>query len=81
MAGKLAAHMKEIAIAGNLPDFRVLTDLTGEFNRVIMEFEVESAAAFEALFQEYSTDPQVREKSKGYLDWWTTGSRELLRVV
>ena len=81
LAGKLAAHLKEMAIAGNLSNARVLTDLTGDFNRVVMEHEVESLAALEELLKRYATDPQVREKAKGYLDLWTTGSRELYRVV
>ena len=80
-ASKLAAQLKEMARAGNLPNHRVLTDVTGEFNRVVMEFEVESAAGFEEMYKKYSTDPQMREKAKGYTDLWTTGSRELFRVV
>jgi hypothetical protein len=80
-ASKLAAQLKEMATAGNLPNHRVLTDVTGEFNRVVMEYEVRSAAEFEETFQKYSTDPQIREKAKGYTDLWVTGSRELFRVV
>jgi hypothetical protein len=80
-AGKLAAQLKEMAAAGKLPNHRVLTDVTGEFNRVVMEYEVESAAGFEETFKKYSSDPQIREKAKGYTDLWTTGSRDLFRVV
>jgi hypothetical protein len=80
-AGKLAAHLKEMAAAGNLQNARVLTDLTGEFNRVVMEHEVESAAAFEQSLAKYLSDPQIREKAKAYMDLWTTGSRELLRIL
>ena len=80
-ASKLAAHLKEIAGIGNLHNFRVLTDLTGEFNRVVMEYEVESAAAFEETYKRYTSDPQIREKAKGYTDLWITGSRELYRIV
>ncbi len=80
-ASKLAAQLKEMASAGNLRNHRVLTDVTGEFNRVVMEYEVESAAAFEEMFKKYATDPQIREKAKGYTDLWVTGSRELFRIV
>ncbi len=38
-AGKLAAQLKDMANAGNLRNFRVMTDLTGEFNHVIMEHQ------------------------------------------
>jgi len=81
LAGKLASHLKEMATIGKLRNFRVLTDVTGDFNHVVMEHEVESAAEFEETFQRYSTDPAIREKAKGYTDLWLTGSRELYRIV
>ena len=81
LAGKLAAHLKQMAAAGNLKNHRVLTDLTGDFNLVVMEYEVESAGAFEETFKKYMTDPKVREQAKGYTELWTSGSRQLLRVV
>ena len=80
-ASKLATQLKEMAAAGKLPNHRVLTDVTGEFNRVVMEYEVESALGFEETFKKYSSDPQIREKAKGYTDLWISGSRELFRVV
>ena len=80
-AGKLAAHLKEMAKAGNLRNPRVLTDLIGDFNNVVMEHEVESASEFEEMFKRYSSDPEVREKAKGYTELWNTGRRELFRVV
>ncbi len=79
-ASKLAAQVKEAGAVSKLP-FRVLTDLTGEFNRVILEFQVENAAAFEANMKEYATNPAFREKMKGYTELWSTGSREILQIV
>lgn len=80
-AGKLAAQIKEMATAASLRNVRVLTDLTGEFNHVVMEHEVESAAEFEQLLTRRSTDPKAAEKAKGYTDLWLTGRRDLFRVV
>ena len=80
-AGKLLAQMKEVAAAGNLRNLRFLTDLAGDFNQVVMEHEVESLAEIEALLQKYMTDPQIREKAKGYTDLWLTGKRELFRLA
>jgi hypothetical protein len=80
-AGKLAAQLKEIAGVGKLRNVRVMTDLIGDYNHVVMEHEVESAAQFEELMKRYSSDPQIREKAKGYTDLWTTGRRELFRVL
>jgi hypothetical protein len=78
---KLATHLKEMAKAGNLRNIRVLTDLTGDFNHVVLEHEVESASEFEEMLKRYSSDPEVREKAKGYTELWTTGRRELFQIV
>ena len=80
-AGKLIAQMKDIAAVGNLRNLRFLTDVTGEFNTVVMEHDVESLAEFEALLQKYATDPQMREKAKGYTELWQTGRREMFRTA
>jgi triphosphoribosyl-dephospho-CoA synthetase len=80
-ASKLAAQLKEVATAGKLRNHRILTDLTGDFNQVVMEHEVETAAEFEELFKRYVTDPQLREKAKGYTELWRTGRRELFQLL
>ena len=80
-AGKLVAQLKDTAAAGNLRNVRFLTDLVGDFNQVVMEYEVESLADFEAVMQRYVKDPLVREKTKGYTDHWLTGKRELFRLA
>lgn len=80
-ATKLAAQMKEVAAAGKLRNARVLTDMTGEFNQVVMEYEIESLAGLEESLQRYTSDPALREKAKGYTELWMTGKRELFRVV
>jgi hypothetical protein len=80
-AGKLAAHLKEMAGLGSLRNARVMTDLVGDFNTVVMEHEVESAAEFEALLARYGSDPQIREKAGAYMDLWETGKREMFRIL
>ena len=80
-ASKLAAQLKEAAKASNMPRFRVLTDLTGDFNRVILEYEAESVTEFEGRMKEYATNETMREKMKGYTDLYLTGSREILQIV
>ncbi len=81
MASKLAAQLKEVAATAKMPRFRILTDLTGEYNRVFMEYEVENAGEFEALLKDTATKEAIREKLKGYTDLYTTGSRQLLRIM
>lgn len=80
-ASKLAAQLKEAAAVAQIPNHRVLTDLTGEFNRVILEFQVENIAGFEARMKEYATNAAFREKMKGCTDLWNTGSREILQIA
>ena len=81
LASKLAAQLKEAAAAAKIPKHRVLTDLTGEFNRVILEFEVENVSGFEAQLNDYHTNEAFRAKMKGYTDFWISGSRELLQIA
>jgi hypothetical protein len=80
-AGKLAAMLKDVATAASPGKARVMTDLTGRFNRVIMETEAESMAEFEERMKEYMSNPAWKDKMKGYTDLWTTGGREILRVA
>jgi hypothetical protein len=79
-ASKLAAQLKEAAATANIPSWRVLTDLTGDFNRVILEYEAANVGEFEARMQEYMTNSPFREKMHGYTDHWITGSREILQI-
>jgi hypothetical protein len=77
---KLAAHLKESAAALQLPNARVWTDVTGDFNRVVMEFTAGSLAEIEQIMKMIGT-PAYRENMAGYTDLWLTGSREILREV
>src|SRR5687768_14838562 len=79
-ASKLAAQLKE-AVASQ-PDMkaRVLTDLTGDFNRVVLEFEGNNFGDFEARMAEYEKEGAFREKMKGYTDHYLTGTREIFKV-
>jgi hypothetical protein len=80
-ASKLAAQLKEAAAVAKIPKHRILTDLTGEFNRVILEFEVENIAGFEERLKDYGSNEAFRAKMKGYTDLWNSGSREILQIA
>ena len=80
-ASKLAAQLKEAVAAFQMPGARVMTDITGDFNRVIMEHTAESLEEFEKRMQETMGSPMYRERMAGYTELWITGSREVLRVV
>ena len=79
-ASKLAAQLK--AAVGSEPDMkaRVLTDLTGDFNRVVLEFDAADFGEWEARMAEYEKEGSFRDKMKGYTDHYVTGSREILKV-
>ena len=80
-ASKLAALFKEAAATAQIPKYRVLTDLTGDFNRVILEYEAENVGEFEARMKDYATNEAFRDKMKGYTELYMTGGREILQIV
>jgi hypothetical protein len=80
-ASKLATQLKEAVTAFQMPGGRVMTDVTGDFNRVIMEHTAESLEEFEKRMQETMGSPLYRELMAGYTELWLTGSREVLRVA
>jgi len=80
-AGKLAAQLKEAVAALQMPGGRILTDLTGDFNRVIMEHTAENLAEFEKRMQDVMGSQVYRDRMAGYTDLWITGSREIMRIV
>jgi hypothetical protein len=80
-ASKLAAQIKDASKSAMPGKIRVLTDLTGDFNRVVLEEEAENIGEFEARMKDYMTNQAFRDKMKGYTDLYITGSREILQVV
>lgn len=80
-ASKLAALLKEAVAEFQFPCARVMTDVTGDFNRVVMEHTVESLEEFERKLQETMASPFYRERMAGYTELWITGSREVLRIL
>jgi hypothetical protein len=79
-AGKLAAQLKEAVTSFEMPNARVLTDVTGDFNQVVMEF-TNNLGEIEKRMQETMGSPKYREKMAGYTELWITGSREILRIA
>jgi hypothetical protein len=77
-ARKLAEMLKEMATASQIPVFRILTDITGDFNRVIFEYEAEDLAEFEARMRSIILGKGM---APVYHDLYTTGHREIFRVM
>ncbi|MFC0773785.1 MULTISPECIES: NIPSNAP family protein [Terrimonas] len=82
-ASKLAKLFKEV-MAGNKELVNILTDMTGQYNRVIMVSQYENLTAYEESWEEYKQDTdkmkEMQEKMKGYHDMYLTGSREIFQV-
>lgn len=80
-ASKLAKMFKELAVAAQIPKHKVMTDLTGDMNRVVFEFEAAGIGEFESRLHEYATNPIFREKLAGYTDLYITGHRDIFQVL
>jgi heme-degrading monooxygenase HmoA len=82
-ASKAAKMFKE-AMAGNSELVHIMTDMTGQFNRVIMVTKYDSLTAYEQSWDKWKANPEemkkMQEKMAGYLDMYLTGSREIYQV-
>jgi len=82
-ASKFAKLFKEV-MADNDNLVNIMTDMTGNYNKVVMVTQYESLTAYEQSFQKYSQDSEemktMKEKMKGYHDMYITGSREIYQV-
>jgi heme-degrading monooxygenase HmoA len=82
-ASKVAKMFKE-AMAGNTDLVNIMTDMTGQYNRVIMVSKFENLSAYEQSWEKYSKDAEatkkMKEVMKGYHDMYLTGSREIYQV-
>jgi heme-degrading monooxygenase HmoA len=82
-ASKMAKLFKEL-MADNKELVNILTDMTGEFNKVVMVTKYDSLAAYEQNFQKFMQNSEemkkMKEKMQGYHDMYLTGSREIFQV-
>lgn len=82
-ASKLAKMFKE-AMEGNTELVNILTDMTGQYNRVIMVSQYENLTAYEQSWEKYMQNSEemkrMQEKMEGYHDMFLTGSREIYKV-
>lgn len=82
-ASKLAKLFKEVMV-----DYKstthILTDVTGQYNRVIIVSQFESLTDYEESWKREEADKEamkkMAEKMAGYTDMYLTGSREIFRV-
>lgn len=85
-ASKLAKLFKKAF--GADPGTRVMTDMAGNYNTVVVEIQVKNLAEFERQMEEYKSgkpdpnmDPQVAEEMSKYTEMYLTGRREIFQIV
>ena len=82
-ASKLAKMFKE-AMAGESELVNIMTDMTGQYNKVVMLSQYENLTAYEKSWEKMMENPEAMKKMeeamKGYLDMYLTGSREIYRI-
>jgi hypothetical protein len=85
-ASKLARLFKKAF--GEDQNVRVMTDMVGNYNTVVVEMQIESLAEFEKQMEEYKSgkpdprmDPKVAEEMSKYTEMYLTGRREIFQVI
>ena len=82
-ASKLAKLFKEV-MSGNSELTNIMTDMTGQYNRVVMVSQYENLTAYENSWKKYEEDTEANrkmsEKMKGYQEMYLTGSREIYQT-
>ncbi len=80
-ASKLAKLFKE-TMSSQKEFVSVMTDVTGQFNRVIIVTRHENLTSYEKSWESISEADmkKMQEAMKGYTDMYLTGSREIYKV-
>ena len=82
-ASKLAKLFKEWADVIQKKNVVILTDMTGQFHRVIASSKYESLSEYEIESKKMGETPEekaIMEKFKDMNDMYVSGSREIFKV-
>ncbi len=82
-ASKAAKMFKEVMAKD--PNFlHILTDVTGQYHRVVMVTHSENLSDYEKSLEAYTNPPpemkEMMKKMEGFQEMYTTGSREIYRT-
>ncbi len=82
-ASKLAKLFKEV-MADNKELVNIMTDVTGQYNKVVIVTKFDSLTAYEESWKKYEQNTEemkkMKEKMAGYHEMYLTGSREIYQV-
>ncbi|MEO5600633.1 MAG: NIPSNAP family protein [Cyclobacteriaceae bacterium] len=83
-ASKLAKKFKE-AMAGSTDLVNIMTDMTGQYNKVVIVSKYENLTAYEKSWDKYKADsPEMKKMTEamaGYQEMYLTGSREIYQIA
>jgi heme-degrading monooxygenase HmoA len=83
-ASKLAKKFKE-AMTGNPELVNIMTDMTGQYNKVVMVSKYDDLIAYQRSWDKYKEDSEATKKMgeamAGYQDMYLTGSREIYQIM
>ena len=73
---------------GNDPNIRVMTDLVGNYNTVVMEMHFNNLAEFEKEMEDYKAgkmpsnlSKEVAEEMSKYSEMYMSGRREIFQIL
>jgi len=82
-ASKLAKKFKA-AMEGSSDLVNIMSDMTGQYNKVVMVTQYENLSAYEKSWEKFGKDSEemkkMNEAMAGYQDMYLTGSREIFQV-
>ena len=82
-ASKLAKMCKE-SMGASPENVSILTDMTGQYHRVIMVSQFENLAAYEESFKKWTNPtPEMKKMNESFAnmhEMYTSGSREIYKV-
>ena len=82
-ASKIAKLFKEV-MSGMPETLHIMSDMTGQWHRVIVVSQFESLTAYEKSWEKYMEDTEenrkMGEKMKDINEMYVSGSREIFKV-
>lgn len=82
-ASKLAKKFKE-AMSNSEELVNIMTDMTGQYNKVVVVSKFENLNAYEKSWEKFKEDTEAMKKMTeamaGYQEMYLTGSREIYQV-
>ena len=82
-ASKFAKKLKA-AMGSSSETVNIMTDMTGQFNKVVAVSRYENLSAYEKSWEKYKENSEEAKKMEegmaGYQEMYLTGSREIYQV-